>query len=370
METLHWYTLNAPEHVISPSLLLYPDRIEQNIQTMISMAGGTAFLQPHVKTHKMAEIIQMQMAHGIFKFKCATIAEAQLLATCQAKEILLAMQPVGIHIDRLFTLIEKYPNATFSTLVDNTETMQQLASKAKAKNSRIGLWLDLNLGMNRTGIVPDAEAEALCVSLAQNPNINLLGLHAYDGHIRESDPDKRKTVCDDAFQKLLKLTKNIEEKGVQIPAIIAGGSPTFPIHAKRNGVTCSPGTTLMWDAGYGKNFSDLGMLPAAVLFTRVVSKPAPGLLCLDLGHKSVASEMPLPRVVVLGLENAKHLSQSEEHLVLETQEAHTYSIGHVFYAIPNHICPTVTKYKNAAVVHRGEITERWQVAARDHQTEI
>ncbi len=65
MGSNHWYQLFETSGLISPSLLVYPERIEKNIETMITMAGGTASLLPHVKTHKMAEIIQMQIAHGI-----------------------------------------------------------------------------------------------------------------------------------------------------------------------------------------------------------------------------------------------------------------------------------------------------------------
>ena len=98
----NWYEINRVEDVISPALVVYPDRIEANIKMMIQIAGGTDSLRPHIKTHKIAEIINLQLKHGINKFKCATIAEATLLAKCDAPDILLAMQPVGINIHRFF----------------------------------------------------------------------------------------------------------------------------------------------------------------------------------------------------------------------------------------------------------------------------
>lgn len=365
-----WHVLTSPEDVISPSLLMYPERIEKNIQSMIAMAGGTEYLRPHVKTHKMAEIIKMQLAHGISKFKCATIAEAELLAQCGTKDILLALQPVGANVKRLFELIKKYPHSLFSTIVDHLKTIQMISARAQTQKIKMPLWLDLNVGMNRTGIIPDEKAVLIFEYIAKDAHLDAMGLHAYDGHIQESDPAIRKQLCDAAFDRVLNLKKNIEKNGTTVPAIIAGGSPTFPIHVKREGIYTSPGTTLLWDAGYGKAFPDIPMLPAAVLFTRIISKPKTGLLCLDLGHKSVASEMGLPRVQLFGLEDATHTSQSEEHLVLQTDRADTYSIGQAFYGIPVHICPTVAKYKNAAAVVKGEIAGYWKVAARDHKMEI
>ena len=95
MQNESWYSLKNHEEVISPSLLVYPDRIQHNIELMISMIGDVNRLRPHVKTYKNANIINMQMARGIKKFKCATIAEAELLGNCNAPDILLAMQPIG-----------------------------------------------------------------------------------------------------------------------------------------------------------------------------------------------------------------------------------------------------------------------------------
>ena len=133
MNNQKWYEINDAENIISPALLVYPDRIKKNIQTMIEIAGGTAFLRPHIKTHKIAEIIEMQLKYGITKFKCATIAEAELLAKCGAHDILLAMQPVGIHINRFFELVSKFPNSEFSTIVDSEKIIQEISTIANKK---------------------------------------------------------------------------------------------------------------------------------------------------------------------------------------------------------------------------------------------
>ena len=99
--------------MFSPSLLVYPDRIESNIRKMVMMAGDVSRLRPHVKTHKMPEIIRMQMNHGIYKFKCATISEAEMVAGCGATDILLAMQPVGPNIERFFRLKQAFQKCQF-----------------------------------------------------------------------------------------------------------------------------------------------------------------------------------------------------------------------------------------------------------------
>jgi len=365
-----WYELKSPENIISPSLLIYPDRIIQNIQTMIEMAGGTENLRPHIKTHKCAEIIGLQMEQGIGKFKCATIAEAELLATCNVPDILLAMQPVGANLNRFVSLIKKFPNSQFSALVDNKTTSDSLGDLAEKNNITIALYIDLNVGMNRTGIIPDQDAFDLYKNISEHPFLTMEGLHAYDGHIRNPNPVIRKKDCDISFEKVLILKEQLITAGLPKPILIAGGSPTFPFHCKRKNVVASPGTTLLWDCGYGELFPEMKFIPAAVLFTRILSKPKAGILCFDLGHKSIAPEMAFPRVQFLTLEHGKQISQSEEHLVVEYDDLKVIEVGETHYAIPKHICPTVAKYETLMVIENGVISKEWKVAARNQKITI
>src|SRR5438876_9665188 len=95
-----WYAVANLEQIPSPSLLVYRDRVEENIRRMIARAGGTGRLRPHVKTHKMAEVGRLHLLAGITRFKCATIAEAEMLGRCEAPDVLLAYQPVGPNMRR------------------------------------------------------------------------------------------------------------------------------------------------------------------------------------------------------------------------------------------------------------------------------
>ncbi|MGB6153012.1 MAG: D-TA family PLP-dependent enzyme [Pricia sp.] len=365
-----WFEIADTEDVISPALLVYPQRILHNIRTMVEMAGGAEFLRPHIKTHKTAEIVAMQMDQGLLKFKCATIAEAELLAQSGAPDILLAMQPVGANMKRFFELMDRYPQSNFSALVDDSNVLEGLAAIAKSRGVTVSLWMDINTGMDRTGIAPNGNAMALYRQMDADPNVEARGLHAYDGHIRDSDVAQRKKVCDATFSQVIDLKHQLESDGIVVNAIVAGGSPTFPIHSKRNGVEASPGTTLLWDAGYGGLFPDMEFLHAAVLMTRIISKPATKVLCLDLGHKHIAPEMAFPRVQFLNLDNGHQKGQSEEHFVVECHTAENYQVGDVIYALPIHICPTVAKYDYIQVVSEGQIIDSWKVAARNSRIHI
>jgi D-serine deaminase-like pyridoxal phosphate-dependent protein len=363
-ERTDWYKVTNVDDVPSPALLVYPDRVAQNIRRMIQIAGGVERLRPHMKTNKLPEVIRMQIDQGITKFKCATIAEAEVAALCSAPDVLLAYQPVGPNVQRFVQLVKKFPGTTFSALVDDAGTIRALSKAAAAAGVTLELFLDLDCGMHRTGVAPGPEAVELYRLLAGSPGLRAAGLHVYDGHIRDSDIVARTAMCDSAFAQLTELRDRLVSEGLAVPEIVAGGTPTFPIHARRSNVQCSPGTSVFWDLGYETLLPDLDFSPAVLVLTRVVSKPSRNILCLDLGHKAIASESPHPRVELLGLPDARAIGHSEEHLTIETERADEFPVGTPLYGIPWHICPTVALHQEAVVIRDGRAEERWQVTAR------
>jgi len=366
----NWHIVNNINEVCSPSLLVYPERIEENIRRTIKIAGGAQNLRPHVKTHKMAEVVEMQIKLGIKKFKCATISETEMVAKCGAEDILLAMQPVGPNIERFFRLKQTFPDSKISCIADNDEIIIQLAQMARKTGMQTHVWIDLNLGMNRTGVIPGEKAARLYRRVVDSPMLEASGLHAYDGHFHESEFAVRQRHCDESFKEVTGLKESLEAEGLEDIIIIAGGTPTFPIHALRKGVELSPGTLFLWDWGYSSSFSDMDFLHAALLLTRVVSKPGKDLLCLDLGHKAVASEMAQPRVKLLGIKNYTITGHNEEHMVIRTNEADNFKTGDHLYGIPWHICPTIDRHENVTIVTNHLASGQWYVEARKRKITI
>ena len=365
-----WFHVANVAEIPSPGLLIFPGRVQENIRRMIRTAGDPARLRPHMKTHKMPEMIALQLAMGIVKFKCATIAEAEMTAAAGARDVLLAYQPVGPHISRFAQLMQKFPAVRFGCLVDDTEAATQISEGAVSSGVTFEAWLDVDCGHHRTGVPPGPRAVEIYRQTCTLPGLRAGGLHAYDGHLHDSDPALREKQCEEGFASVLMLWDELLVAGLPVPRVVAGGTPTFPFHAKRPGVECSPGTLVLWDAGYSTKLPDMDYLHAAVLLTRVVSKPQPGQLCLDLGHKSVASEMPHPRVIFPELPDARAVMHSEEHLVLETAEAARFKVGDVLYGIPWHVCPTVALHSEVFVVNAGKSEAQWSVAARARRLTI
>ncbi len=370
MENQEWWRVANVEEIPSPALLVYPSRIDENLRRMIAIAGGPTRLRPHVKTHKMPEMIRRQLALGIDKFKCSTIAEAEMTAGAGALDVLLAYQPTGPNAARLAKLAKKFPNTSFSTVADNADVVALLSKEAVGAGVQIDIFLDVDCGMQRTGIAPGPMAVEIYAQIANAKGLRVAGLHSYDGHNHEHDLIARTARCDADFSAVAELRSQLVQRGLSVPNIVVGGTPTFPIHARRPDVECSPGTPVLWDFGYGDKLPDLDFLVAAVLLTRVASKPGDGRLCLDLGYKAVASENPQPRVRFLNLPDAVAVMHSEEHLVVETPAAANFAVGDCIYAVPRHICPTCALYAEAVVVENGHASGHWAIVARDRALTI
>ena len=357
-------TVSNEDCVASPALILHWESVEENLRRMIALAGDPARLRPHVKTHKLPQIVARQVALGITKCKCATIAEAEMSAAAGAQDVLLAAPLVGPNIGRFLALQAAFRQVVFSALADDRGAVQEVSDAAMAAGQQVNLLLDLDVGQGRTGVRPGEAAASFYQSMAALPGIRPGGLHAYDGHLHQTDVAARTAACDEGFARVAALREQLTNAGLPVPAVVVGGTPTFPMHARRAGVECSPGTCVLWDAGYAAHLPDLEFLPAAILLTRVISRPAPDRLCLDLGHKAVASEMPHPRVIFPALPEAKAVMHNEEHLVLETPRAAEFPVGSVLYGIPWHICPTVALHSHVQVAQGGSVVDTWPVVAR------
>lgn len=362
---MYWYEIDGVSAVDTPALIVYRDRIVENIRRMIKIAGSPEKLMPHVKTHKMVEVVKLQIDAGITRFKCATISEAEMIGMSGASGALIAYQPVGPKAKRILNLVNKYPNTEFSVIVDDFKVAEQVSQIFEEAGSKINVYIDINVGMNRTGIPAGKEAFGLYKLCSRLKGLKFKGLHAYDGHITESALPIRVQKCKMEFIEVYPLKEQIEKHEGRDIELVAGGTPTFPIHAREGKTICSPGTPLLWDFGYGDKYSDLDFLHSALVITRIRSKIKENFLCLDLGYKAIAAENPLPRVRFLNALHAKQLTQSEEHLVIGVSNNSHYNTGDLLYGIPLHICPTCALYQEAKVVDNSRLVGTWEVTARD-----
>jgi len=293
------------------------------------------------------------------------------LGISNAPDVLLAYQPGGPKIERLMRLILTYPATKFSCLVDNQQSAKSISDAATGKNIKLNVFIDLDVGMHRTGTLPNEEAAQLYTYCTGLPGIIPIGLHAYDGHIHDADLIQRTQKSNSSFAPVIKLQAQLKQLGYMEPIIVSGSTPTFGINAARPGIECSPGTFVYWDRGYQSAFAEEPFLVAALVICRVVSLPTISTLCIDCGHKSIASEIELSkRIFFLNAPELKMAGHSEEHLVADAGENHHYQVGDVLYGLPWHVCPTVALYERVTTIENNTITGEWPNIARDRKITI
>src|SRR5258708_38289506 len=137
---MDWYVITNVDEVYGPALVVYPDRVKENIRLAVEMVGDPARLRPHVKTHKSPEATRLMLEAGIRHFKCATIAEAEMLALAGAEDVLLSYQPIRPKAVPFATLIRKYPATQFACLLDNLRAAAHIAEVFAPAGHRVAGW--------------------------------------------------------------------------------------------------------------------------------------------------------------------------------------------------------------------------------------
>ncbi|MFN3379827.1 MAG: YetF domain-containing protein, partial [Runella zeae] len=267
--------------------------------------------------------------------------------------------------------VPRIEDVFFASLIDSQDIAEAHSAVFEAAQLTSDVFLDVNNGMDRSGHPLDASILDLYKKLHSLPHLQCHGLHVYDGHIRATDFEARKAEVEGGFVDVEHFLEAISDSNLPKPLVVAGGTPSFTVHALHGGTYCSPGTCVLWDWGYGDKLSEQPFEYAALVLTRVISKPQKGLITVDMGHKSVAAENPIDRRIrFLNLENYELIGQSEEHGVIKVEDWDSIQVGQVLYGVPYHVCPTVNLYDEAYVIENQESTGRWEVLGRKRRITV
>jgi D-serine deaminase-like pyridoxal phosphate-dependent protein len=369
------YRVSAIEDVLTPALVLYPEFISSNIEATLALLGGEADRwRVHIKTAKLGHTLRMLVERGVRNFKCATTLE--LLVACQlgAADVLLAYPSVGANARRAREIADQFPHVGVSVLAENDEQIRQW------RGSRLGIFLDINPGMNRTGIEQSQTRKILKLARAvAEAGLEFRGLHYYDGQYGALDERERTAAAHRGYDGLLQLAGEIERSGLVVPEVITAGTPTLPCSLSYKNFRdrafihrVSPGTVVYCDAtSLAQLPAEYGYRPAVLVLTRVVSRPRAGIATCDAGHKAVSADAGVPTCVVVGHPELTALSPSEEHLPLALEESATGpQVGEALYLLPRHVCPTVNNFDCALLVRDGRIESVENVSARGREAPL
>jgi D-serine deaminase-like pyridoxal phosphate-dependent protein len=369
------YGIADIEDVMTPALVIYPEMIAANIESTLKLLAGNADRwRVHIKTAKLGYTLRMLVERGVRNFKCATTLE--LLVACQsgAKDVLYAYPAMGANARRARGIAEEFPEVRVSVLAESDEQVRQW------RGSRVGIFLDINPGMNRTGI--DQTEREKVVSVARTvagAGLQFRGLHYYDAQYGSVPENERGRETHRGYDRLLEIVSELERSGISVAEVITAGTPTFPCSLSYEGFRggnfvhrVSPGTIVYCDATSLQQLpSEYGYHAAALVVTRVVSRPHSGMVTCDAGHKAVSADAGVPTCVVLGHPELTPLSPSEEHLPMAVAKgAASPQIGDVLYLVPRHVCPTVNNFDYALLVRDGKIEAGEKVSARGREAPL
>ncbi len=357
------------EQIITPALLIYPGAVENNIQATLKLAGGDANRwRPHLKTAKIPAVIRMLVAAGVRNVKCSTTLE--LLVACEqgAADVLLAFAVTGANARRVAQIANQFGNTRISVLI---ETAEQLKTW---RGEEIGIFLDINSGMNRTGM--SQEATDAIVALAKLAGRQFRGLHYYDGHMSGVPSAEREAKTHEGYRWLVGLAGKLEQAGLPVEEIVTSGTPAAPYAFSFPGFRdasfihrISPGTVVYNDMTSLEQLPGLGYAPAALVLSTVISHPTANTITCDAGHKSVSADAGVPTCAVVSHDGFTPLKPSEEHLPINCGSPDARpAIGSKLYLLPRHVCPTVNNFDEAIFTENGRVTRVEKVSARGHET--
>jgi len=358
------------EGLLTPFLAVDLDRAEANVAAMLRLAGSPERWRPHLKTTKIPEIWDLLLAAGLRRCKCATLREAEvfLARSREPVDLLLAMPLRGPALAAAARLQARYPRHRLSLLVEDPAQ----ARTATRLEPAPGLFLDLNPGMDRTGI-PLADRERIAATVtAAGPALR--GVHAYEGHLRERDTERRREACRQVLRAVLEVFREVQDRSREPLELTTSGTPTCAEALALQelaalpgpGHTVGAGTVVLWD-GNSRGFGLPDFAPAAWVESRVVSRPAPGLCTCDAGSKALDCAGPAPWAEVDGRQDLAPVTFSEEHLVLRARDPDRLpEPGAVLRLLPAHVCPTVNLAAEAVLLRGGRVVAVVPVAARGH----
>lgn len=368
------YRIAGVENVLTPALAIYPDLVDSNIDaTLRLMDGNAGRWRPHVKTAKLGFVMRRYVEKGIRHCKCSTTVEVAAACAAGMEDVLLAYPVVGANARRMRELAGQRRNVRFSTLVEN-------AAQLAGWDASTGIFIDVNPGMDRTGIEQDHVAEIVDLARAiGRSGLEFRGLHYYDGHLGGLAVNERTAIAHRGYARLMAIVEALEKAGHRVEEVITSGTPAFPCSLSYGPFASasfthrtSPGTVVYSDVtSLGQLAAEFGYRPAALVLATVVSHPRPSHLTCDAGHKSVSADAGVPTCAVLGRPDLEPLKPSEEHLPMTAPSSEVRpAIGETLYLVPRHICPTVNNFDHALIVFGNRIAGQEEVTARGHEAPL
>jgi D-serine deaminase-like pyridoxal phosphate-dependent protein len=352
--------LSSLAPVRSPALLIDVGQVERNIAATLELLGSAERWRPHLKTAKLAWTMRKLRGAGVAQAKCATPLELETACGAGFDDVLLAYPAAGPAVALIRALAVDHPTVRISALVESENMVPAW------QGGTVGLFVDVNPGMDRTGIPADSNRILSVIRAIERAGLEWRGLHYYDGHAAGA-------AVHAGYDELLRVADGLRREGCPPQEIVTAGTPAF---------AAATGYRTLMEAGYLHRLSpgtvvycdvrSLEQLPAgrgygaaALVLSRVVSHPAPTRITCDAGHKTVSADAGDPTCAVLGHPDWTPRHPSEEHLPIDLPAGTTLPArGTPLLLVPLHVCPTVNNFDQAVLMAGDALQEVERVTAR------
>lgn len=364
------------ERIQTPALVIFMDKVDRNIKQVISHTGGDVTRwRAHLKTTKLPQVWERLLEAGVRQFKCATTREAACLLTLldhrglEGADLLIAYPLLGPGLERATDLARDHGRTALSVLCEDPAAADRIPRS-------LGIFVDVNPMMNRTGIEIDDRPRI--TEVAHWAGARFRGIHAYDGHIRDEEPSVRREQAWKIYDEVLDLCGHLMANGFRVDEVVTSGALTFldalAYHpfTELNETThrVSPGTVVFSDTTTQTAVAQAELEPAAVVLTRIISRPTAGIATCDAGSKAIAAEAGDPCAMVIGHPELIALKPSEEHLPLSIESGPGPARGDLLLLVPRHVCPTVNLAQEAILLNDEGSVQIVPVAAAGPEVRI
>jgi D-serine deaminase-like pyridoxal phosphate-dependent protein len=347
----------------TPALLIDLDRLQHNIDRMAGHFRERGLQwRPHAKAFKCPAIAHLLRRAGAIGVTVAKVSEAEVMAAGGITDILIAHLVVGG--SKAARLAALQHQADVKVTVDHPDHVAPLGRAAVQGGVTIGVLVDVDLGMNRTGVATPEDAVALVRQVSSTPGLRFDGLMGYEGHtLMIPDLVEKRAAVIGAIGRLLHAREAVEAAGLKCRILSAGGTGSYQYTADIPGLTeIQAGGGIFACQYYTQVCQVTGHLPALTLLATTVSRPAPDRAILDVGQKSVSQHRTPP--VLRDYPNCSITGLSAEHAIVRTPPETELPIGEKVHIIPGYSDFTFVLHDRVLGHRQGRVESVWDLLAR------
>ncbi len=360
------------EELDTPVLLIDRKIMQDNLARMANLCQVKGIkLRPHIKTHKIGEIALMQVKLSGNGIAVAKLGEAEVMSRLGIKDIVIANQIIGMQkIERLGALRQK---CEVKISVDSREGVEQLERYLNIGEKRLGLFMEIDTGMNRCGLTDPEEILSLAESISASRKLFFAGIMSHSGNIyKAEDTNEVKKIALEEAETMADTAECLRGSGITVAEVSIGSTAAAEFLGLIGGITeFRPGNYVFNDA-LQVSLGAAGREDCALrVLTTVISRTVRDRAVIDAGSKSLGmdkgahgSEIIKGHGIVVEYPDAVIERLSEEHGILRINETSDLSIGDKVTIIPNHACPVTNLFDEVTIIEKGRVVDQWRVIAR------